>query len=252
VTGIATASAFGAFNALTAGPAPGSWIEIYGSNLAADTRSWTGKDFSGINAPTSLDGTSVTIGGQAAPVFYISGVQLDVQVPANVAGGPSVVVTTAAGSSAGFQIQINPIQPGLYAPLQFVVGGKQYIGAVLSDNVTFVMPPGAVAGYTSRQAHPGETIIMYGVGFGAVTATSGAAVPVAGQIVQTANSVPTFAVFFGQTQAVMNYAGLAPGAVGLYQFNVVVPNIANSDTVKLTFTLDNTSTTQALYTAVHN
>src|SRR5208282_4782495 len=56
--GIASAGAFGAFPAI----APGSWIEIYGFNLAADSRPWAGTDFSGVNAPTSLDGTKVTIG----------------------------------------------------------------------------------------------------------------------------------------------------------------------------------------------
>ncbi len=44
----------------------GSWVEIYGSYLAPDSRSWAGTDFNGTSAPTSLDGTSVTIGGQPA------------------------------------------------------------------------------------------------------------------------------------------------------------------------------------------
>ena len=57
--GVVSASAFGGF---TSGFTLGSWIEIYGSNLAADTRPWAGSDFNGINAPTSLDGTRVTVG----------------------------------------------------------------------------------------------------------------------------------------------------------------------------------------------
>src|SRR6185437_5184541 len=52
-----SASAFGQFGQI----GQGSWIEIYGSYLAPDTRSWAGSDFNGINAPTSLDGVSVTI-----------------------------------------------------------------------------------------------------------------------------------------------------------------------------------------------
>jgi len=57
--GVVSASAYGEFTTA----APGSWIEIYGSGLAVDTREWGGSDFDGVNAPTSLDGTSVTIGG---------------------------------------------------------------------------------------------------------------------------------------------------------------------------------------------
>jgi uncharacterized repeat protein (TIGR03803 family) len=66
--GVVSASSFGEFTSV----AHGSWIEIYGSNLASDTRSWASRDFNGINAPTAVDGTSVTIGGQPAFVAFIS------------------------------------------------------------------------------------------------------------------------------------------------------------------------------------
>jgi uncharacterized protein (TIGR03437 family) len=49
------------------------------------------------------------------------------------------------------------------------------------------------------------------------------------------------------------YQGLATGAIGLYQFNVVVPSsIANSDAVPLTFNVGGNTGSQTLYTAVHN
>jgi uncharacterized protein (TIGR03437 family) len=57
---------------------------------------------------------------------------------------------------------------------------------------------------------------------------------------------------FGSTQANLTYAGLAPSFVGLYQFNIVVPNVANSDLVPVTFTLNGQSGAQTLFTAVHN
>src|SRR4029077_6613726 len=78
--GVVSAGAFGQF----ASVAPGSWIEIYGSNLASGTRSWSTADFNGISAPTSLDGTKVTIGGQAAFIDYISPSQVNAQVPSNI------------------------------------------------------------------------------------------------------------------------------------------------------------------------
>jgi hypothetical protein len=56
-----------------------------------------------VNAPTKLGGTSVTIGGAAGFVDYISPLQVNVQVPGGVgAGTQSLVVTTAAGASAPF------------------------------------------------------------------------------------------------------------------------------------------------------
>ena len=57
--GVISAGAFGASPSM----APGSFIEIYGSNLASTARPWASSDFNGPNAPTSLDGTSVCVGG---------------------------------------------------------------------------------------------------------------------------------------------------------------------------------------------
>ena len=50
----------------------------------------------------------------------------------------------------------------------------------------------------------------------------------------------------------MSYAGFAPGYVGLYQINVVVPNVAASDSVPLTFSLGGTAGPQNLFIAVQN
>jgi uncharacterized protein (TIGR03437 family) len=44
----------------------------------------------------------------------------------------------------------------------------------------------------------------------------------------------------------VEYAGLTGGFMGLYQFNVVVPNVAASDTVPLTFSLNGTAGAQTL------
>ena len=243
--GIISAGAFGAFTSV----APGSWIEIYGSNLAASSRSWTGGDFSGVNAPTSLDGTKVTIGGQLAFIDYISPTQVNAQVPSNVGtGSQPVIVTTTAGPSAASTITVNQQQPGLLAPSSFIVGGKQYAAALFSDGATFVLPPGAIAGVPSRRAKAGDSITLYGVGFGAVTPNTPA-----GQVVQQTNTLAAQLHFLlGQTEAMVSYDGLAPNAVGLYQFNVTVPNVAASDTVPLTFTLGGVAGTQTLYIAVQN
>jgi len=40
--------------------------------------------------------------------------------------------------------------------------------------------------------------------------------------------------------------------VGLYQFNVTVPNIANNDLAPLTYSLNGAAGTQTLFLAVHN
>jgi uncharacterized protein (TIGR03437 family) len=245
--GVVSAGNFGAFP--TAGP--GSWIEIYGTNLAPSTYSWAGSDFNGSAAPTTINGVKVTVGGQPCYVSFTSAGQVDAQIPANVGTGPQpLVVTNANGSSSPYMLTINAAQPGLLAPPSFTVGGKQYVGAFNASLSSFIMPPGAVAGVASAYAKPGDTIIIYGVGFGAVTPTT---VLDAGQIVGTLNSLANpFSISIGGSTAPLVYYGLAPGFVGLYQFNVTIPQIANNDFAPVTFSLSNTPGSQTLYTAVHN
>lgn len=245
VSGVQSAGQFGALPAV----APGTWIEIYGANLATNARSWTCADFTNNcqNAPTSLDGNSVTIGGQPAYVDYISGGQVNVQVPSNVATGQQqVVVTNADGSKANYTVAVNATEPGIFAPPQFIVGGKQYAGAVANDGVTFIMPPGAVAGYTSQRANPGDRITFYGVGFGPVTPAVNA-----GQVASGATTLSGLQFQIGGQMAQIQYAGLAPGLIGLYQFNVYVPTgLPANDLTPVTFTLSGTAGTQTLYVAV--
>jgi uncharacterized protein (TIGR03437 family) len=241
--GVITASAFGAFRSI----APGAFIEIYGTNLASGSGDWS-NSFNGVNAPTALLGTSVTIGGQAAFIAYVSPGQVNGQVPSNVATGQQqITVTTAAGTSAPYAVTVNPTAAGMLAPASFKIGGVQYVAAMFPDYQTFVLPPGAIPGVASRQAKPGETIIIFGIGFGPVIPN----IP-AGQLVQQDNQLATvpFQISFASTPATLAYWGLARTFSGLYQFNVVVPNIAPSDAVPLTFTLGGVSGTQTLYTAV--
>ena len=59
-------------------------------------------------------------------------------------------------------------------------------------------------------------------------------------------------MYFGSTQASLSYWGLAPEAVGLYQFNVVVPNVPANAATPIGYSLNWISGPQALYIAVGN
>lgn len=242
--GVISASSFGAFSAI----APGSWIEIYGSNLASGTANWN-NSFIGVNAPISLNGTTVTIGGLSAFIDYVSPTQVNAQVPSGVTqGSQQLIVATAGGPSTPYSVTVNPTEAGLWAPAAFQLSGKSYVGAQLSDGSWAL--PGSVPGYTSRLANVGETMTLYGVGFGPVINPT---IP-AGQIVQQLNQLmEPIQIFFGpigQNPAQVTYAGLAPTLIGVYQFNVVVPNMPENTAVPLTFVLGGVNSAQTLYTAV--
>jgi uncharacterized protein (TIGR03437 family) len=138
------------------------------------------------------------------------------------------------------------VEPGLLAPAVFNLPAGQYVAAVFPDGVTFVLPP--FAGVPTARAKPGDTIIIYGVGFGQVTPDSPA-----GQIVSQSNQLKaTFQAFFAGTPATVAFSGLTGGYLGLYQFNVVVPNVAASDSVPFTYSLNGVSGPQKLVIAVQN
>jgi uncharacterized protein (TIGR03437 family) len=246
--GIFGASAFGGYYNL----APSGWVEIYGSFLATTSRSWTAADFNGNNAPTFLDGTSVKIGGQPAYISYVSPGQINAQVPSNIGtGSQPLVITTKSGTSSTFAVTVNPSQPGLLAPPSFKLGGLQYAVALFPDGATYVLPPGAIPGVSSKSATSGDTITLYGVAFGLVSPS----VP-AGVIVQGTNALTLpLRVFFGGVEGKVRYAGLAPGAVGLYQINVVIPPLTNYSGAPylslMTFSLGGVYGGQGLYIAMH-
>ncbi len=238
----------GSFNP-SAGLASGTWLEVYGSNLTCTQgRGWAGSDFNGNNAPTSLNKVSVTVDGVPAYVDYVSPGQVNIQAPddSKTGAGIPIVLTNSAGPSNSISMQKNAIAPALLAPSAFNTQGHQWVVAQHS-NQTYVGKSGLINGLTFSPAKPGETILIYGIGFGPVSPAQAA-----GVIVGPNNSLTSTPVFrFGQTTATLLYSGLAPGFIGLYQFDVVVPNVAAGD-MALNVTAGGTPLTQSLYITVGN
>lgn len=213
--------------------APGSWLEIEGTNLASTTRQWQGYDFNGVNAPTTIDGVSATVNGKSAFIFYagagdVSPTQVNIQAPADTANGPvQITVKNCNATSDPFTVTENPVVPGLLATDLFKINGKQYLVSTFPDFVTYVGNAGLVPNfpYTFRPAKPNDTIVLYGIGFGAVNPSFAP-----GIIVTASNQLADqVTVLFDQTPATVTYRGLGQNLVGIYQFNIVVPNVPDGD-----------------------
>ncbi|MBZ2178193.1 MAG: peptidylprolyl isomerase [Acidobacteria bacterium] len=223
--------------------APGSYIEIYGNNLAGDvSRGWNTADFAAGAAPQTLENVRVTAGGQLAFVNFVSKNQINVQLPASlpVGGNVDIVVTNRNEQSAAYSLPVRALAPGLLAPASFKVGDKQFVATVRSTDGSFVT--------AAAPAKPGELLLFYGVGFGPVNP---ATVPIAGRVVEVAATVTAPVVFeFGAEKAEVIYAGLAGGLVGVYQFNVRVPaGVPDGDTV-LKVSVNGEATGQNLFIPV--
>jgi uncharacterized protein (TIGR03437 family) len=248
VANVISAGAYGAYNDF----APGSWLEVYGSNFASNQQQWQSTDFTNGNAPTLLAGISVSINGKPGYVSYVSSGQINVQAPADTfTGMASVIVKTCSGSGPPFSIQELTLSPGLLAPQSFLINGTQYLVAFHQDG-SYVGNGNLISGLTFSPAKPGETLTIYGVGFGGVKKNSdGSSIP-PGVVVADLNTLASPLTFaFGPTPATLQYQGLAPNFVGLYQFNVVVPSVANGD-VPINVTLNGTALSQKLVLTVHN
>src|SRR5471030_785137 len=201
------------------GIASGSWVSIYGSGFSATTRTWQNSDFQGTNLPVSLDVVSVNINGKAAALSFISPGQINVQAPQDSSAGSVQVQVT---NSSSFATSTTTLQP--YAPGFFAFPGK-YAAAVHLDSA-FAGPVGFFgASQPSRPAQPGETLVIFGSGFGPT-----APAIAAGQMV-TAPAVladlSQLHIRIGGVPVTVSYAGIV--APGEYQFNVVVPALPDGD-----------------------
>ena len=186
---------------------PGQIVSIFGAELAPAAGSATG-----FPLPQSLQGVTVTVGGIAAPLFYVSPSQINFQVPFEVAqGATSIMVQRGSGSPvvsavvrSVFVISANP---GI-----FTAAGDGYNSPMVvhTSDYTQVTP--------QNPAHAGEYLAIFCTGLGAVNGN-----------VRAGDAAPAAPIQQGFEVAVDSrlvdsapYAGLAPGFAGLYQVNFQV------------------------------
>ena len=199
---------------------PGSWVSVFGTGLAGATATWKG-DF-----PVSLAGTSVTINSKPAYLWFVSPTQINLQAPDDPSAGPvNIVVTTAAGTAT------STVTLGQYAPSFSMFNGKYPAAIVLTpgsagnsgNGYDYIGPGGNGLPFTSRPVKAGETILLYGVGFGPTSPTVPAGAAFAGAA--PCPVLPT--VTIGGVSAKVTFAGIVEA--GLFQFNVVVPSAGSGD-----------------------
>jgi uncharacterized protein (TIGR03437 family) len=210
------------------GFAPAAWVAIFGTNLSQTTYGWQAADFVNGQLPTSLHGVSVTINGIPAYVQYISPTQINVLAPddASLGAGSSQVpvqvavqVTTAGQASNTINGQEQE-----FAPAFFTIGSSKYVAAEHAD-YTLIGPTGLIPGVVTQPAQPGETVMLYGTGFGPTNPVSPTGQLVTMSAMLPANSVE---ITIGGVNASVSYAGLVEA--GVYQFNVTIPSgLANGD-----------------------
>lgn len=201
---------------LGAAVAPGTVASVFGSGLATAAVS------PGVlPLPTSFQGTSVTVGGIPAPLFYVSPGQVNIQIPVELASNATypVIVTNGKAFSVPDSITISDVAPGVAA---FGDGGliAQHADYQLVD--------------TAHPAATGEAIIAYLVGMGATNPTVGTGQLAPGVEPLARVRVAAVITVDGKTAEIL-FAGLTPGGIGLYQVVFVIPkDITTAGSKKVT------------------
>jgi uncharacterized protein (TIGR03437 family) len=151
------------FSARISGGGIGS---IFGTNLAAATT-----EASSLPLQTTLGGTTVTMNGIAVPLFFVSPLQINFQVPWELLSSPTTTLTvnTAAGMSPAITVSLSAASPGIFT-INTANSATQGV-IVIANTSTWVAPVGAIPGAISRPATTGDILTIYCSGLGAVTNT---------------------------------------------------------------------------------
>ncbi len=186
---------------------PGSVFTIFGQQLATKTGGAVTNKL-----PTELLATSVTVNGNVVPLFYVDTGQIDAQMPWDIPGNAiaSVVVTNGMSTSNAAAV---------YVPATGTPGISTY-----GNNRAVVVNADGNANTASDQASVGDEVVVYFTGGGPVqasgTLTTGSPDPNGLSPVTAPLSITV-----GGLAAAIDYIGLTPGSIGLYQANFNVPQI---------------------------
>ena len=201
---------------------PGSIAALFGSDITTAVAS-----AAAIPLLTTLGGVSVRMNNILAPLFYVSGSQVNLQVPWELAGQTQANVVLTVGGTP-----LNPITVNLSGtnPGVFILSSEETVrGAILISTTGEVAAPvGSIPGRPARPATRGvDFITIYCTGLGAVSnrpATGDAA-----RLNPLSRTLATPTVTIGGISVTPDFSGMVPGLVGLYQINVLVPANAPAD-----------------------
>ena len=175
--------------------APGSVVSMFGKFAGSQTAA-----ASAYPLPRKLGETEVMIDGKAAPLYYASPGQVNLQLPAGQAAGQALAEIRVGGQvTARAPVTVIGNAPGIFAA---------------------VNPDGKVNS-TAAAVRRGEVLHIFGTGLGAVTPGVEDGVPAAAKPLSLGVASPN--VFLGTRQLSILFNGLAPGIAGVWQIDAMIP-----------------------------
>jgi len=219
---------------------PNAFVTIKGTGLATTSREWGGSDFNGNQLPTVVSGVSVKVNGKDAFPSYISPTQINALLPVDTTVGPVNVQATLNGASSS----VSTVQMEAITPAFIIFNFDKYIAARHADATASLLGPTNLFPGLTTPARPGETILLFGTGFGPTTPAI-----VSGQVLAgPARLTSPITITFGGVSVTPDFAGLS--ATGLYQFNIRVPDSAPNGDVPVVATIGGVSTQSNVFISV--
>lgn len=187
--------------------APGSLVSLFGSNLSPVSQA-----SSVVPLPTALGESCLTVNGLLIPMIFVSPTQINAQLPYQVDGNVTMILRTPGGVSDNYNLTVQTTAPSIFRSMVagFDAGVPTIVRARNQELVTL-----------SNPIHREDTITIYLTGLGNTTPAMEAGV--AAGSAPTPVAVVTPSVWLGGQALTVQFAGLAPGQVGVYQINAFVP-----------------------------
>jgi uncharacterized protein (TIGR03437 family) len=190
----------------TAPVAPGGLISVIGQQMSPVNIATQQ-----VPLPTALGESCLTVNGIPVPMTFVSSKQINGQLPFNVDGAATMTLRTPGGVSDNFYFTIYAAAPSIFRSGS--AGPMTGLATVVrSDNGEFVTP--------TNPLHPGDSIVIYATGLGRTDPPVDAGLPAPSDPLSSSIIAP--AVTLGGAPLQIDYAGLAPGQVGVYQINARV------------------------------
>jgi uncharacterized protein (TIGR03437 family) len=215
--------------------APGTFTVIYPTASTNVISSGTATNTT-LPWSTTLSDTEVVVGGIPAALYYVSPGQINFPLPMALPSGGSVdlqVLRPSTGQIYGAA----EIPMALASPALFVLGGLQS-GPVAAENQDFSLNS------PSNPAAIGTVIQLYGTGEGFVTGAPPEGQASTGALSTSVNPVVLLGPAGSKIQvppANVQYSGIAPGEIGLWQINVTIPPNAPTGTVPISLLMQDIS-----------
>jgi uncharacterized protein (TIGR03437 family) len=239
------AASFAPFGAPGHRTAPGSIVSIFGLDFALGL-----SQAESVPLPLALGGASVKINGVPAPLFFVSPMQINAQLPASLIGNQAtVVVTNAFGANPPAMAQIAIYSPAIFTFTQ--TGGGQGIvtyaavPGLPAEEVNALAAPAGLAG-ASRPARAGDVLTVWATGLGPVTpaiSDGRNSFDPDGFRLRNTTARPTVRIGGAAVpDGNILFSGLAPEFVGLNQVNLIVPaGLASGAAVPIVIEVGGTS-----------